>query len=188
MDTCKGVTFCHTKFSSKWASPNGLSVLVYPCKKKEIINIVIYSRCTCTTYIYMKVKKSLTWILFWPVTCTMYCVGAYKVAGAGQCSSMRGKVSMATLWAAPTKHHHTEQFSGILTDQYLPSPYLKREQGMGKTKAQKGTQIASYCNNTLRRIASKQLRIFISHEVPLLEALGHPQYSWKDCWPGLLWG
>ena len=67
----------------------------------------------------------------------MYCVGAYKVGGAGQCSSMRGKVSMATLWAAPTKHHHTEQFSGILTDQYLPSPYLKREQGMGKTKHKK---------------------------------------------------
>ena len=36
---------------------------------------------------------------------------------------------MATLRAAPTRHHHTEQFSGILTDQYLPGPYLKREGG-----------------------------------------------------------
>ena len=27
---------------------------------------------------------------------------------------------MATLQAAPTRHRHTEQFSGILTDQYLP--------------------------------------------------------------------
>ena len=26
---------------------------------------------------------------------------------------------MATLRAAPTRHHHTEQFSGILTDQYF---------------------------------------------------------------------
>ena len=69
------------------------------------------------------------------------------------------QVSMATLRAAPTRHRHTEQFSGILTDQYLPSLYLKREGGMGKTKAQTGTQTASYCNNTLRRTASKQLRI-----------------------------
>ena len=43
---------------------------------------------------------------------------------------------MATLRAAPTRHRHTEQFSGILKDQYLPSLYLKREGGMGKTKAQ----------------------------------------------------
>ena len=35
---------------------------------------------------------------------------------------LEGEVSMATLRAAPTRHHHTEQFSGILTDQYLPSP------------------------------------------------------------------
>ena len=36
---------------------------------------------------------------------------------------------MATLRAAPTRHSHNEQFSGILTDQYLPGPYLKREGG-----------------------------------------------------------
>ena len=47
---------------------------------------------------------------------------------------------MATLRAAPTRHRHTEQFSGILTEHYLPSPYLKRDGGMGKTKAQTGTQ------------------------------------------------
>ena len=81
---------------------------------------------------------------------------------------------MATLRAAPTRHRHTEQFSGILTDQYLPGPYFKREGGMGKTKAEKGTQTttASYCKNTLRRTASKQLHT--SHEVPLLKATGHP--------------
>ena len=33
---------------------------------------------------------------------------------------------MATLQAAPTRHHHTEQFSGIL-----------REGGLGKNTAQK---------------------------------------------------
>ena len=36
---------------------------------------------------------------------------------------------MATLQAAPTRHRHTERFSGILTEQYLPGPYLKREGG-----------------------------------------------------------
>ena len=36
---------------------------------------------------------------------------------------------MATLRAAPTGHSHNEQFSGILTNQYLPGPYLKREGG-----------------------------------------------------------
>ena len=66
---------------------------------------------------------------------------------------------MATLQAAPTRNRHTEQFSGILTNQYLPGPYLKREGGVGKTKAQNGIQTASYCNNTLQRTASKQLHI-----------------------------
>ena len=32
---------------------------------------------------------------------------------------------MATLRAAPTRHHHTEQFSGILTDQYQPGPVVQ---------------------------------------------------------------
>ena len=81
---------------------------------------------------------------------------------------------MATLRSAPTRHRHTGQFGGILTDQYLPGPYFKREGGIGKnpsTERHTNKKTASYCNNTLRRTASKQLRI--SHEVPLLEALGH---------------
>ena len=45
---------------------------------------------------------------------------------------------MATLQAAPTRNRHTEQFSGILTNQYLPGAYLKRDGGMGKTKTQNG--------------------------------------------------
>ena len=45
--------------------------------------------------------------------------GAYKVGGAGQCSSTRKEVSMATLRAMPTRHRHTELFSGILKDQIL---------------------------------------------------------------------
>ena len=61
--------------------------------------------------------------------------------------------------SGPTRHRHTEQFSGILTDQCLPSPYLKREGGKGKTKVQNGMQTASYCNNTLGRTTNKQLCI-----------------------------
>ena len=34
----------------------------------------------------------------------------------------------------------------------------------------------------------KQATAYISHEVPLLEASGHPYYSWGDSWPALLWG
>ena len=41
---------------------------------------------------------------------------------------------MATLRPAPIKHCHTEQVSGILTNQCLPGPYLKREGGMGKAE------------------------------------------------------
>ena len=40
---------------------------------------------------------------------------AYKVGGTRQCSSTKKEVSMATLLAAPTRHRHTELFSGILT-------------------------------------------------------------------------
>ena len=66
---------------------------------------------------------------------------------------------MATVRVASTRHHHTVQFSGILTGQYLPGPYLERDRRMGKTKVQNGSQTTSYGNNTLRKTASKQQRI-----------------------------
>ena len=55
--------------------------------------------------------------------------GAYKVGGARQCSSTRKEVSTATLRVAPPRHCRTELFSGILTNQYLPGPELKRVGG-----------------------------------------------------------
>ena len=80
---------------------------------------------------------------------------------------------MATLQVAPTRHRYTEQFSGILTDQYLPGPYLKREGGMRKNQSAKW-----YTNSKLlqQHFAKncKQATAYISHEVPLLEASGHP--------------
>ena len=57
-------------------------------------------------------------------------------------------------------------------DQYFPGFYLKREGGMGRNQSTKGTQTASYCNNTLRRTASKQLHI--CHEVPRARGIGSP--------------
>ena len=58
--------------------------------------------------------------------------------------------------------HQAPSHWTIQWNTYQPNTYLaptKREGGMGKTKAQTGTQTASNCNNTLRRTASKQLRI-----------------------------
>ena len=58
--------------------------------------------------------------------------------------------------------HQAPSHWTIQWNTYRPNTYLahtKREGGMGKTKAQTGKQTASNCNNTLRRTASKQLRI-----------------------------
>ena len=54
--------------------------------------------------------------------------GAYKVGGARQCVSTRKEVVRG-----PTRHCHAELFSEILNNQYLPSPELEREGGLGKT-------------------------------------------------------
>ena len=107
--------------------------------------------------------------------------GAYKVGGAGQCSSTRKEISMATLQAAPTRHCHTELFSGILTDQYLVilGPELKREGRVGKNTEQKwqasNIHFAKNC---------KQGTVYTSHKVPLLpllEASGYLHHSWENC-------
>ena len=44
------------------------------------------------------------------------------------------EISMATLRAAPTRHHHTEQFSGILTDPILTQPTPRGREGWEKPK------------------------------------------------------
>ena len=66
---------------------------------------------------------------------------------------------MATLQAAPTS---TVTLNNSV--EYLPNnTYLAHtsrwREGWEKTKAPNGTQRASYCNNTLRQTASKQLGI-----------------------------
>ena len=66
---------------------------------------------------------------------------------------------MATLQAAPTSTITLNNSVEYLpTNTYLAYTSRGRE-GWEKTKAPNGTQRASYCNNTLRRTASKQLGI-----------------------------
>ena len=60
----------------------------------------------------------------WELGC--WCLQSW---GARQCSSTRKEVSTATLRVAPPRHGHTELFSGILPNQYLPGPELKRVGG-----------------------------------------------------------
>ena len=86
--------------------------------------------------------------------------GAYKVGGAGQCSSTRKEVSMATLRAMPTRHRHTELFSGILTDQILNWSETKMGGRAGKKTLHKnGNQGKAPAKYTLQRPAGKQLQI-----------------------------
>ena len=80
---------------------------------------------------------------------------------------------MATLRAVPTRHHHTEQFNGKLTDQYLPGLYLKREGGMGKNQSTKWHANSKLLQQHFAKNC-KQATVYASHEVPLLEASGHP--------------
>ena len=83
---------------------------------------------------------------------------------------------MATLQAAPTRHRHTEQFSGILTDQYLPGPYLKREGGREGWEKNQSTKWHANSKLLQQHFAKncKQATAYISHKVPLREASGHP--------------
>ena len=80
---------------------------------------------------------------------------------------------MATLRAAPTRHHHTEQFSGRLTDQYLPDPYLKRGGGMGKNQSTKWHANSKLLQQHFAKNC-KQATVYKGHEVALLEASDHP--------------
>ena len=96
--------------------------------------------------------------------------GAYKVGGAGQCSSTREEVSMATLRATPTRHPHTELFSGILTDQILNWPETKMGGRAGKKHC---TKMATKARNCRQATANT------SHEVPSLKASRHPSIAEK---------
>ena len=86
---------------------------------------------------------------------------------------------MATLWAAPTRHRHTEQFSGILYWPILTWP--RGREGWEKQKHKMAHKQQAIATTLCKEL--KQATAYISHKVPLLEASGHPQNSWKNCCP-----
>jgi len=63
--------------------------------------------------------------------------------------------------------------------EYLPGPELKREGGLGKNTEQKWQARNKPIASTLCK--ELQATAYTSHEVPLREALGHPQHSWENC-------
>jgi len=69
--------------------------------------------------------------------------GALKLVEPG--NTLAQEVSMATLRAATTKHHHTEPLSGVLTctNQYLPSPNEEREGWAGQKIASEQLYVVS---------------------------------------------
>ena len=81
---------------------------------------------------------------------------------------------MATLRAAPTRYRHTEQFSGVLTDQYLPGPYLKRERGMAKNQSTKWHANSKLLQQHFVKNC-KQATAYKSHEEAPARGIGPPQ-------------
>ena len=77
---------------------------------------------------------------------------------------------MATLQVAPTRHSQTELISGILTNLYLPSPKIKGEGGrVGKKQHKNGKQATRLKQRHFAKNC-KQATMYVSHEVPPLEA------------------
>ena len=62
-----------------------------------------------------------------------------------------------------------------------------REEGMGKNQSTKWHANSNLLQHHFAKNC-KQATTYTSHEVPPLEAPGHPQYSWKNCWLALLRG
>ena len=89
---------------------------------------------------------------------------------------------MATLRAAPTRHCHTEQ-----SVEYLPTNTNLAHTSRGREELRDGKNQSTkwHANSNLlqQHFAKncKQATTYTSHEVPPLEASGHPQYSWKNC-------
>ena len=77
---------------------------------------------------------------------------AYKVGGAGQCSSVRRRYPWQPCKRLPpgtiTLNNSVEY---LLTNTYLALTSKGREGGMRKTKAQIGMQAASYCKELQAR-------------------------------------
>ena len=108
-------------------------------------------------------------------------VGAYKVGGAGQCLAWEGGIHgnpASGCHQAPS--HWTIQWN----------TYLALTSRRGRDWKKQSTKWHANSKLLQQHFAKncKQATVYTNHKVPLLEALGHPQYSWKNCLPSLLQG
>ena len=112
--------------------------------------------------------------------------GAYKNGGARQCFVMKRRY----LWQPcerppPGTVTLNNSVKYLLTNTYLALPSTGREGGReggrdGRDGRDGRNQSTNWHSNSkLFAKNCKQATGYTSHEVPLLEALGHPQYSWK---------
>ena len=108
-------------------------------------------------------------------------IGAYKVCGAGQCSSMRRRYPWQPCERPPpgtvTLSNSVEY---LLTNTYLALTSRGRE-GWEKQKHKMAHKQQAIATTLCKELT--QATAYISHKVPLLEASGHPQNSWKNCCP-----
>ena len=103
--------------------------------------------------------------------------GAYKVGGAGQCSSMRRRYPLQPCECPPPgtiKLNNSVQYLPTNTYLALTSSQEGEREGWEKPKHKMARKQQAITTTLYEATA------YISHEVPPLKALGHIQYTWKN--------
>ena len=106
--------------------------------------------------------------------------GAYKVGGAGQCSSMRRRYPLQPCERPPSgtiKVNNSVEY--LPTNTYLALTSSQEEGRDGKNQSTKWHANSKLLQQHFMKNC-KQATAYISHEVPRLKALGHIQYTWKN--------
>ena len=108
-------------------------------------------------------------------------IGAYKVGGARQCSSIRRRYPWQPCKRPPpgtvTLNNSVEY---LLTNTYLALTSRGRE-GWEKQKHKMAHKQQAIATTLCKEL--KQATSYISHKVPLLEASGHPRIAGKTAVP-----
>ena len=121
-------------------------------KTQECILSFLFVSLTLLTYLHINHIKLITNRWVWVLVPTKLVEPGNALAWGG---GIHGNPASGPHQALS---HWTIQWNTYRPNTYLAHTSRGRE-GWEKTKAQTGMQTASYCNNTLRRTASKQLRI-----------------------------
>ena len=104
-----------------------------------------------------------------------------EVGGAGQCSNMRRRYPWKPCeWPPPGTVTLNNSVEYLATNTYLAHTSRGREGWMGKDQSTKRHANSKLLQQHFAKNC-KQATAYISHEVPLLEASGHPLYSWGNC-------